>query len=153
MKICTRCGNEKPLSEFYKQSRNADGYEKRCKQCKRDYAKGRYDRETPEQRERRHAREKEYRKTYVNVNEAANKAYIQHYLQHHECVDCGEDDWVVLEFDHVRDQKEYAVSALIRFPIDKLIKEIGKCDVRCANCHRRVTYARAGNWRIVGEAG
>lgn len=32
-KICRKCGEQKPLSEFGKQRRNADGCEARCKSC------------------------------------------------------------------------------------------------------------------------
>lgn len=33
MKTCTKCGIEKPFSEFQKASRNNDGYQTRCKTC------------------------------------------------------------------------------------------------------------------------
>lgn len=151
-KICRLCNTEKPLKEFYKQSRNADGYEKRCKACISKYSKGRVARETPEQREYRQKRNREYSKKYVNPHVDGNKIYIQEYLQKHPCVDCGEDDWIVLEFDHIRGVKHKAISALIRFPINRIIEEIAKCEVRCANCHRRVTYQRAGYWRIVEDS-
>lgn len=68
------------------------------------------------------------------------------YLREHPCVDCGESDGIVLEFDHVRGKKEYNISYMISHKTsDKtLVDEIAKCDVVCANCHRRRTASRAG---------
>lgn len=63
------------------------------------------------------------------------KKFINDYLLTHPCVDCGERDPVVLEFDH-RDPsiKEGRVSDMSK---QKVGAEIEKCDVRCANCHRK----------------
>lgn len=33
MKKCPKCGEQKPLSEFYKNKSNKDGLQKRCKPC------------------------------------------------------------------------------------------------------------------------
>ena len=64
------------------------------------------------------------------------------------CITCGEDDPVVLDFDH-RDgnTKIGNISDMARFSLglDTLMKEIKKCDVLCANCHRRRT-AKQQNW-------
>lgn len=71
------------------------------------------------------------------------------YLEHHPCVDCGENDPVVLEFDHVRGVKSYNVTSLgwRLCSWDTLMREIAKCEVRCANCHRRQTAERMGSFR------
>jgi hypothetical protein len=68
--------------------------------------------------------------------------YVFQYLAQHPCVDCNESDPIVLEFDHVRGVKICPVSKLItgHGKMAELIAEIEKCDVRCANCHRRKTY-------------
>lgn len=60
------------------------------------------------------------------------------------CVDCGEKDLRVLDFDHVRGVKRAVVSMLInrRSSVRRIYEEIDKCDVRCANCHRRTTDQR-----------
>ena len=64
------------------------------------------------------------------------------------CADCGEKDPVVLEFDHVRD-KEKDVSLLLAggYSLERILKEIDKCVIRCANCHRRKT-AKDQNWYV-----
>lgn len=73
-----------------------------------------------------------------------SRAFLITYLRAHPCVDCGETDIVVLEFDHLRD-KRAAISQMIGNQELRTIKaEIEKCDVVCANCHRRRTAQRGG---------
>jgi hypothetical protein len=67
--------------------------------------------------------------------------YIEKYLSNHPCVVCGESDPIVLEFHH-RDSsdKKGCIADLVSWSLNVVIKEIEKCDVMCANCHRRVTH-------------
>ncbi len=78
-----------------------------------------------------------------------NRDFVLDYLSTHPCVDCGEADPVVLEFDH-RDPslKSFAISASKNSTksLDRIREEIAKCDVRCANCHRRRTHMEQ-HWR------
>jgi len=64
------------------------------------------------------------------------EAFIREYLQSHPCVDCGNSDIRVLEFDHVRGEKKFCVGMQGLMTIECLLEEIAKCDVRCANCHK-----------------
>ena len=140
LKVCTGCKVTKPRSEFHKQTRRSDGLQSYCKACKsqmnRDYERANPSRISNLIKHRAKRR-------------AVGRDYIRNYLEAHPCVDCGEADWVVLEFDHVRGDKVCPVSVLLStaLPVEKIEAEIAKCDVRCANCHRRVTYGRAGSWR------
>lgn len=70
------------------------------------------------------------------------------YLLQHPCVDCGESNPIVLEFDHIRGPKEFAITraASIQASQKRILAEIEKCVVRCANCHR-VQTARQQNWK------
>ena len=65
------------------------------------------------------------------------------FLSMKSCLDCGEKDPVVLDFDH-RDQstKFKSISQMLsgHYSWNSLMKEIEKCEIRCANCHRRRTY-------------
>lgn len=77
-----------------------------------------------------------------------NYRYLKEFLQKNPCVDCGESDIVVLEFDHVRGEKSGNVSDMANraLSITKIQKEIEKCEIRCANCHRRKTRMR-DDWK------
>lgn len=59
------------------------------------------------------------------------------------CFDCGIKNHIVLDFDHIRDKK-YNVSRMIHdgFSWKAISKEIEKCQVVCANCHRIRTHIR-----------
>jgi len=63
--------------------------------------------------------------------------------------DCGEPDPVVLEFDH-RDpnEKRIGISSMLTSSKEAILAEIAKCDIRCANCHRRSTAKRFGYYRF-----
>jgi hypothetical protein len=71
-------------------------------------------------------------------------------VQQHACVDCGESDIVVLEFDHLRD-KVMDVSVLARegYSLTRLKQEVAKCAGVCANCHRRRTARQFGSYRLL----
>ena len=75
-----------------------------------------------------------------------NALFVFHYLSSRPCVDCGETDPVVLDFDHVRGVKRKNISRMLSstHSLAAISAEIEKCDVRCANCHRRVTAKRGG---------
>ena len=56
------------------------------------------------------------------------------------CVSCDEDDPACLDFHHTdTDRKEMTVSSMISYGYSKerLLGEIGKCEILCANCHRK----------------
>jgi hypothetical protein len=136
MKLCFRCQILKSDEEFHKSSLRKDGLQTYCKQCRREldavvYAKGGEDYK---------ARKRVRQHRIAN----RNTRLIFDYLLTHPCIDCGESDPTVLDFDHVRGEKMYNIADLIRrYSSWATIKsEIDKCDVRCANCHRRVTAKR-----------
>jgi hypothetical protein len=85
-------------------------------------------------------------KEYSRAARVRTRAFISNYLKDNPCIDCGEANIVVLEFDHLRD-KDFNISDAARngVGIKKLKDEIAKCEVRCANCHRKKTYERAGS--------
>lgn len=59
------------------------------------------------------------------------------------CVRCAEDDPACLDFHHVEaDRKEMTVSSMISYGYSKkrLLGEIEKCEILCANCHRKQHY-------------
>ncbi len=76
------------------------------------------------------------------------RAWVKAYLKEHPCVDCGEPDWRVLEFDHIDPaSKSFSISRGIADGrnIDSIKTEIKKCEVRCCNCHR-IRTRREKHW-------
>lgn len=109
----------------------------RCPACKSEYNRAHYT-----QNKASYVERASRRKALVVRKNTVN---IVAYLLKNPCVDCGESDPVVLEFDHIRDKS----SDIGRMLSDghswsAITDEISKCEVRCANCHRRITAKRAG---------
>ncbi len=77
--------------------------------------------------------------------------FLGPYLLNHPCVDCGESNILVLEFDHKeRKMKDGEISRIIEngATLNKLIVEVQKCEVRCANCHKIKTAYENKNWKL-----
>jgi uncharacterized membrane protein len=82
-----------------------------------------------------------------DASQRRGQQYVLDVLERSACIDCGERDPVVLDFDH-RDAKRANVSLLARRSgVARLEAEIARCDVRCANCHRIRTLSIAPCWR------
>lgn len=64
-------------------------------------------------------------------------------LKARPCTDCGvQYPYYIMQFDHISDDKSANVSALITCSKKRLIEEIAKCELVCANCHFERTYQR-----------
>ena len=71
------------------------------------------------------------------------------FLSKKSCVDCNESDPVVLEFDHRNPKDKFKIIGRMlsgHYSWESVLSEIRKCDIRCANCHRRKTYFEQGSW-------
>ena len=72
-----------------------------------------------------------------------NKQWIEDYKAKHPCVRCGETHTACLEFHHRDpDDKRENVMKLVHggASIDHIKREVSKCDVLCANCHRKLHW-------------
>jgi HNH endonuclease len=77
-----------------------------------------------------------------------NLLYLLDYLRRTPCIDCGEQDPVVLDFDHIGVKHSGVVQLAGRdCSIVSLEREIAECEVRCANCHRRRTIVEQAHFR------
>ena len=78
---------------------------------------------------------------FLQLARIRNRKHTNAYLKEHPCIDCSEKDIIVLEFDHVRETKLDSICRMVNngFSIKRIDKEIAKCKIRCANCHRRKT--------------
>jgi hypothetical protein len=143
-KRCYDCGSVKPITEFAFANKAKGTRQGRCRKCHAAYRRRHYLRNRDTYIRQEVARIKRYREE--------NRPKIRGYLRAHPCIDCGETNIVVLDFDH-RDPKTKAHNVVVlsmNKPWTRVLAEIVKCDVRCANCHRRRT-ARQFGWRKVED--
>ncbi len=64
------------------------------------------------------------------------------FLSTKKCIDCEESDPVVLEFDHIDPNGKFKSISTMRsghYSWASVSREMIKCEIRCANCHRRRT--------------
>jgi len=138
-KKCGSCGLVKPLSMFPFKNKELGKRGSTCLACMAAYGRQHYARNRAKYLEKAHRSRRRAR--------TKNDERILAYLMDHPCVDCGETDPLVLDFDHREPStKSNEVSRIVyhrRWRI--VLEEIEKCDVRCANCHRRKT-ARQFGW-------
>jgi hypothetical protein len=138
LKRCSTCGVTKPGTQFNVRQRAPDGRQSRCRDCCRAwYLTHKADHMAGVAR-----RNKAYR---VQTQER-----LAAHLAEHPCVDCGEDD--------ISASSSTIGTAWTRLLPSRsccsgdgswrtIAKEIEKCDVRCANCHRRRTADQFSTWR------
>lgn len=69
---------------------------------------------------------------------------LREYKDTVSCVDCGIKDNRIIDFDHIDDNKDDAISTLVTkgFSWENILLEIRKCEPVCANCHRIRTHTR-----------
>jgi hypothetical protein len=65
-----------------------------------------------------------------------------------KCKICGENNPICLDFHHRDQSKKIAtVSSIVHhYGVKKVMEEIAKCDILCANCHRK-THAEGTLWQ------
>ena len=112
-KICCKCHLEKPLSDFYSQKHHSGGVMSMCKECFNSYCIDRWRRRKVE--------------------------FIT--LLGGECKHCGlklnDSNSSVFDFHHKNtSEKEYVWSKLRLFSRSRILAELAKCELLCANCHR-----------------
>lgn len=138
---CSACDCHKPAEEFAWRriaERQRDSY---CRPCRAAYKQKHYARNI----ERYKTNAARYRDRLLDER----YGFLSDFLSAHPCTDCGETDVTVLEFDHLRD-KEFAIAAGIASKSwADLQREMEKCEVVCANCHRRRSATRHGYMRAV----
>jgi hypothetical protein len=141
MRWCGRCRRQKPLEDFAWRRKARGQRDNYCRPCRAAYKQEHYAANKQRYIDSAHRR----RKRVV----AERVAYLVSFLREHPCVDCGEADPIVLEFDHLRDKKFDIGKGLRDREWQSVLDEMAKCDVVCANCHRRRTARRGGFIRAV----
>lgn len=126
-KICTKCKQEKPISEFNKNKYKKDGLQSECKECHNKLYKKYYYNNKDKFRDRSKRNRKEIRDFLNNIKQKG-------------CSICGETDIACLDFHHLSDKK-YNISELVNSEnLNKIKEELNKCIILCANCHRKIHY-------------
>lgn len=143
-KICSLCKEQKLVSNFNKCKITKSGLQSRCRDCEKKRSKKYYRQNRIKALKTSHKR----RLLYVQ----RDREFVLAYLRSHSCIDCGEADPIVLEFDHVRGKKINSISYMVSrgISINKIETEIAKCEVRCANCHRRKTAKDFSYFKSLG---
>ncbi|MBU2542070.1 hypothetical protein KJ785_00735 [Patescibacteria group bacterium] len=140
LRTCSKCSKNKKEDEFNWKNKKRGWRNSFCKVCHSDYRRSHYEKN---------------RKKYISKARKWNgrqtkklREFVFKYLEKHPCVDCGEKDIRVLDFDHLRDKK-MGIASMVKncYSIKALEKEIEKCLVRCANCHRRKTAIEGEFWK------
>lgn len=143
-KVCGHCKEEKPISEFNWNNKAKGFLASSCKICQSAFTKEHY------RRNKQPYLDRAKKNNSARVKE--NSEFLLNYLNSHPCVDCGNSNVVVLEFDHVNGTKKFAIGSKFRSKnLEDLISEIEKCEVRCANCHRIKTAKERNfykNWAV-----
>jgi hypothetical protein len=140
-KRCGGCGKVKPVDAFNWRRKGLGQRDNLCRACRSLYHREHY--LANRQRYVDQARRRKQALALERTN------YLLEYFRTHPCVDCGEHDAVVLEFDHLGDKSFDVGQSLPYRSWQSILDEIAKCDVVCANCHRRRTARRRGSLRAV----
>jgi len=140
MKKCSICKQIKSKSDFNKKSSSKDNLQSKCRKCSRTLQRKWYEKN----KQSHYKVVKRNNARYTN----RNREFIYQYLLTHPCVDCEEDNPILLDFDHLKDKyKDVSKMVVAAASIKSLEKEIAKCEIRCVKCHRKKT-AKQFNWWI-----
>ena len=141
-KTCTKCGTTKPIEEFSFRHKAKNKRQSWCNKCKAVRDAIRY--RTGSYREDKRLKQLKLRQK--------NRAFLVEYLSDKCCIDCGETCIPCLQFDHKNGEtKRSNISNMMDNSRAAILQEIKKCEIRCANCHAKITAAEQG-WYICTPA-
>lgn len=144
--ICSRCGQSKNDSDFSWKNKSKNQKQSACKPCCRESQKRHY-LKFPRKRSKTDVDKRLHR-----INK--NTQLIIDYKKTNPCIECGENNPIFLDFDHIRDKK-YNVSNMLEMSHELIMEEISKCVIRCVFCHRLKTLKDI-NWigfELINEDG
>ena len=131
VKLCCRCGELKPYSEFHRYNRG-DGFQIWCKACRKIY-----DRQYCQRNQGRwQSRKNEFKRQ--------RRQWMRELKTDKPCADCGRVfPPEAMEWDHRPGTvKLFEVSMMAGRSPKLILEEIAKCDLVCANDHAIRTRAR-----------
>ena len=132
------CYKTLPIEKFPWKNKSKGLRYHNCSSCRYKSDMRRYNK-NPEAKQRRLARDAKYTLVWMKKRRAHLRSIINEIKLNSGCVDCkGTFHPRILEFDHVRGTKKFNISDMVTRLLqeDVILKEIEKCEVRCAPCHR-----------------
>lgn len=130
-KRCCTCKEIKDIEEFSCKNKKKGIRNSKCKSCHRKYVREHY------------ANNKEMYTERNKRNTKIIKEWFEDFKSTLSCVRCGEDHPATFDFHHRNpNDKELEIGNAVanRWTIPRIMKEIEKCDILCANCHRKLHY-------------
>lgn len=138
LKKCTKCGTEKPITEYFIKDKLKGRLHAQCKLCyklhRQSYHLIHYEKYRQQYLQRAQIRRERLRSEF--------RTNMLAYLSNKACIECGEADMRVLEMDHIDPaQKKFSVSQAVKlgYSWQEVLEELKKCQILCANCHKRRT--------------
>jgi hypothetical protein len=125
MKKCHKCQKEKHENDFPLNKTKKDGRGYGCLECQREYNKEHY------------RNNKKYYITKASKPKKELREWLKNYKVVRGCKRCGETHPACLQFHHIDpEKKEFTISSSKSLTsMKRLLAEIVKCEVLCANCH------------------
>ena len=123
---CYKCGKFRAAKFFSRRTRNKNGLSEICKDCKRNNRLG---------------ISQEHRYPYFRRFRAEKRKRLDEIKARTGCSSCGENDTRCLQFHHLDSkQKDRTISRLYAgtWGWERILREIAKCVVLCANCHLKL---------------
>lgn len=136
MKQCNRCKQTLALDMYNSKGKNK--IQSYCKPCAREYARENYHKNREANADKQRL-SKKARMDAIRVD-------VRKLKEDTPCLDCGvRYPYYCMDFDHVNGKKVTHISEMIRNAAArwKIFSEITKCEIVCANCHRKRTHRRA----------
>ena len=130
MKLCLKCNIVKSFEDFHKSKLKVDGYQPYCKDCRKVIDAESY--------QKSKSRQKSIKDRRVRIKEY-NSRLIKRYKRFCGCLVCSENEPIALDLHHIDPfEKDINPSSAVTYSTTFLKREIRKCVVLCANCHRKL---------------
>lgn len=143
MKTCSKCSQEKRLSDYFVKNKQTGRLHAQCKACYKAH-RATYQKQHYEKYKEAYLKRATIRRTAFRQEFRTN---MMNYLINKSCVLCGERDIRTFEFDHLDPKKKiFTISQAVRLghSWDDVLAEIKKCRILCANCHKKETANQFG---------
>lgn len=125
-KICTKCKKELSIEDFHWRNKAKGIKRSECKFCHNSYM--------------------------ANRN-SKNRMIVQDLKSQGQCCKCGESRFYLLDYHHLDSNTKTNTIArlMVHSSLDNTLKEIQKCVLLCANCHREFHYFEKENGMTIDE--